>query len=166
MKERKLDKEGLTRRFKEIVKVYQAVLEKSGLSMSEITEKCGLNYSKASYYRYFGASPNTKFPNVDLVVRVGEVVGVSPGIIKEAEQVCKELSKGKKQFQKKAKKEVSAEDRISSVEGRIKKSRNYWHLALREVKGIEEDIDRIVGILGEKLRSLDGLRKALEIFEK
>lgn len=55
---------------------------------------------------------------------------------------------------------------ISGVEERLRKAMNHFTLARKELKSVDEDIERVLGHLIERMRSLNGLKSSLEAFEK
>lgn len=155
----------MRRELEDIIKIFLDKMEEKNWKAPELYKAMGSEVFRGmnlpSIRRHL--TGKYKYPNATLIGNIGKALEIEPETIKKAEQLAAEMSEGRHR-QKTIKKEKI--DEISSLDARLKKARNYFLLGRKELKGIDEDMGKIIGHLVERMRSLSGLSESMKIFEK
>lgn len=155
----------MRRELEDIIKVFLEKMEQKNWKVSKLHEAMGGNVDmgmgRSSIARHLKG--NYKYPNARLIGNIGRALEIEEETVEKAELLAAEISR---KYSRKAAVKKQKIDEISSLDARLRKARNHFQLGRKELKGIDEDISKIIGHLVERMRSLSGLSESLKIFEK
>ena len=156
----------MRRELEDIIKVFLEKMEQKNWKAAELHRAMGEETYRGmnlpSIRRHLRG--NYKYPNAKLIGNIGRALEIEEHIVRKAELLATEISERWRRRETPVKKQKI--DELSSLDARLRKARNYFQLGRKELKGIDEDISKIIGHLVERMRSVSGLSESLKIFEK